>query len=80
MVGCLFCSSAAISLCWRVVHHVEILQVVQLVNHAQRVFSTESSLLKLHAPIKVFGDIHGQFVDLQRSACQCTQSWAALTI
>ncbi|KAF3556462.1 hypothetical protein F2Q69_00012510 [Brassica cretica] len=31
---------------------------------AERIFSTEPTVLQLRAPIKIFGDLHGQFGDL----------------
>ena len=33
---------------------------------AERIFSSEPSVLQLRAPIKIFGDLHGQFGDLMR--------------
>ena len=37
-----------------------------LIDEATTVFMQEKMLLELEAPIKVFGDIHGQFYDLFR--------------
>lgn len=34
--------------------------------HAREIFMNQPSLLKLQAPIKVVGDVHGQFTDLLR--------------
>lgn len=40
---------------------------VQLIcYHAREIFMSQPSLLRLQAPIKVVGDIHGQFTDLLR--------------
>ncbi|KAJ3674541.1 hypothetical protein LUZ60_005157 [Juncus effusus] len=41
-------------------------EIAELCDSAERIFSTQPSLLKLKAPIKIFGDIHGQFEDLMR--------------
>jgi diadenosine tetraphosphatase ApaH/serine/threonine PP2A family protein phosphatase len=40
--------------------------VIALCDEAQEVLEAEPTLLQLSAPIKVFGDIHGQFADLMR--------------
>jgi hypothetical protein len=37
-----------------------------LVEESTKVFSKENLLLELEAPIKVFGDVHGQYFDLFR--------------
>lgn len=37
-----------------------------LCDEVERLFASEPTLLKLRAPIKVFGDIHGQINDLNR--------------
>lgn len=41
-------------------------QIVQLCNDAEKLISEEPTVLQLHAPIKIFGDLHGQFGDLMR--------------
>ena len=41
-------------------------EVVELCNLAQEVLEAEPTLLELSAPVKIFGDIHGQFADLMR--------------
>ena len=37
-----------------------------LIDESTRVLSKDSMLLELEAPIKVFGDVHGQYFDLFR--------------
>ncbi|KAL2328398.1 hypothetical protein Fmac_021825 [Flemingia macrophylla] len=41
-------------------------EIADLCDSAERIFSSEPSVLKLRAPIKIFGDLHGQFGDLMR--------------
>ncbi|KAL8151498.1 hypothetical protein V2J09_021306 [Rumex salicifolius] len=41
-------------------------EVGELCHAAEQIFMNESSVLQLKAPIKVFGDLHGQFGDLMR--------------
>lgn len=41
-------------------------ELVELCEHAEAVLREEPTLLKLSAPIKIFGDIHGQYPDLMR--------------
>ncbi|KAK6235291.1 hypothetical protein SCA6_010628 [Theobroma cacao] len=41
-------------------------EIADLCDSAERIFSTEPSVLQLKAPIKIFGDLHGQFGDLMR--------------
>ncbi|KAL9659920.1 hypothetical protein QQ045_024730 [Rhodiola kirilowii] len=40
--------------------------IAELCDSAEKLFASEPSLLKLKAPIKIFGDLHGQFGDLMR--------------
>lgn len=40
--------------------------VIELCGRVQRIFENEDSCLRLQAPVKVFGDIHGQYHDLLR--------------
>ncbi|KAF7070218.1 hypothetical protein CFC21_075760 [Triticum aestivum] len=41
-------------------------EIADLCDSAERIFSSEPSVIKLKAPIKIFGDLHGQFGDLMR--------------
>lgn len=41
-------------------------QIQQLCDQAELIFQQEPTVLRLHAPIKIFGDLHGQFGDLMR--------------
>jgi protein phosphatase len=41
-------------------------EIVDLCEAAERLFAEEPSVLELRAPIKIFGDLHGQFGDLMR--------------
>jgi len=41
-------------------------EVIWLCDQVQELLEAESTLLQLSAPIKVFGDIHGQYTDLMR--------------
>ncbi|OMO77027.1 hypothetical protein COLO4_25405 [Corchorus olitorius] len=41
-------------------------EIADLCDSAERIFCTEPSVLQLKAPIKIFGDLHGQFGDLMR--------------
>ncbi|KAH9626072.1 hypothetical protein KSS87_011379 [Heliosperma pusillum] len=40
--------------------------IADLCDSAERIFAGEPSVLQLRAPIKIFGDLHGQFGDLMR--------------
>ncbi|KAG2536378.1 hypothetical protein PVAP13_9NG184400 [Panicum virgatum] len=41
-------------------------EIADLCDSAERIFSSEPSVLRLKAPVKIFGDLHGQFGDLMR--------------
>ncbi|KAL6976477.1 Serine/threonine-protein phosphatase bsl3 [Sarracenia purpurea var. burkii] len=41
-------------------------EIADLCDSAERIFTSELSVLQLKAPIKIFGDLHGQFGDLMR--------------
>ncbi|EEF48677.1 bsu-protein phosphatase, putative [Ricinus communis] len=41
-------------------------EIADLCDSAERIFCSEPSVLQLKAPIKIFGDLHGQFGDLMR--------------
>ncbi|KQJ85747.1 serine/threonine-protein phosphatase BSL2 homolog isoform X2 [Brachypodium distachyon] len=41
-------------------------EIADLCDSAERIFSSEPSVIRLKAPIKIFGDLHGQFGDLMR--------------
>ncbi|KAI4368683.1 hypothetical protein MLD38_017213 [Melastoma candidum] len=41
-------------------------EIADLCDSAERIFSSEPSVLQLRAPVKIFGDLHGQFGDLMR--------------
>lgn len=41
-------------------------EITQLCNKAREVFISQPILLELEAPIKVCGDVHGQYYDLLR--------------
>ncbi|KAF3773304.1 Serine/threonine-protein phosphatase [Nymphaea thermarum] len=41
-------------------------EIADLCESAERIFSCEPSVLKIKAPVKIFGDLHGQFGDLMR--------------
>lgn len=41
-------------------------EIVELCEHAEGVLRAEPTLLQLKVPIKIFGDIHGQYPDLMR--------------
>ncbi len=41
-------------------------QIMHLCNDAEKLFAEEPTVLQLEAPIKIFGDLHGQFGDLMR--------------
>ncbi|RID66481.1 hypothetical protein BRARA_D01619 [Brassica rapa] len=41
-------------------------EIADLCDSAERIFSSEPTVLQLRAPIKIFGDLHGQFGDLMR--------------
>ncbi|XP_010247574.1 PREDICTED: serine/threonine-protein phosphatase BSL3-like [Nelumbo nucifera] len=41
-------------------------EIADLCDSAERIFSNEPSVLQIKAPVKIFGDLHGQFGDLMR--------------
>ncbi|KAL3325162.1 hypothetical protein AABB24_038989 [Solanum stoloniferum] len=41
-------------------------EIANLCDSAERIFASEPTVLQLRAPIKIFGDLHGQFGDLMR--------------
>ncbi|KAI3797869.1 hypothetical protein L1987_33133 [Smallanthus sonchifolius] len=41
-------------------------EIADLCDCSERLFSSEPTVLQLRAPIKIFGDLHGQFGDLMR--------------
>ncbi|KAH9311050.1 hypothetical protein KI387_026085, partial [Taxus chinensis] len=41
-------------------------EIAELCDTAERIFSREPSVLQIKAPVKIFGDLHGQFGDLMR--------------
>ncbi|KAM7256147.1 hypothetical protein ACFE04_011888 [Oxalis oulophora] len=41
-------------------------EIAELCDNAEQIFTSEPSVLQLRAPIKIFGDLHGQFGDLMR--------------
>lgn len=41
-------------------------EIADLCDNAERIFSLEPSVLQIKAPVKIFGDLHGQFGDLMR--------------
>uniref|UniRef100_A0A0C9S7F5 Serine/threonine-protein phosphatase n=1 Tax=Wollemia nobilis TaxID=56998 RepID=A0A0C9S7F5_9CONI len=41
-------------------------EIAELCESAERIFAQEPSVLQIKAPVKIFGDLHGQFGDLMR--------------
>lgn len=41
-------------------------EIAELCTAAQNIFAREHSVLQIRAPVKIFGDLHGQFGDLMR--------------
>jgi len=41
-------------------------EIAELCESAERIFAREPSVLQIKAPVKIFGDLHGQFGDLMR--------------
>lgn len=41
-------------------------EIAELCDTAEGLFANEPTVLQLRAPIKIFGDLHGQFGDLMR--------------
>ncbi|CAA6653742.1 unnamed protein product [Spirodela intermedia] len=44
-------------------------EIADLCDSAERLFSSEPSVLQIKSPVKIFGDLHGQFGDLMRCSC-----------
>jgi len=44
---------------------LEVNAAVQLIRECKQIFTSEPNVLELRAPITIFGDLHGQFYDLQ---------------
>lgn len=40
--------------------------IIELCNHAEAILQSQPIVLRVNSPIKVFGDIHGQYSDLMR--------------
>ena len=45
---------------------ISVQDATSLCNHAREIFMSQPMLLELGAPIKICGDIHGQYTDLLR--------------
>eukprot|EP00232_Nephroselmis_pyriformis_P020890 CAMPEP_0182865234 /NCGR_PEP_ID=MMETSP0034_2-20130328/7583_1 /TAXON_ID=156128 /ORGANISM="Nephroselmis pyriformis, Strain CCMP717" /LENGTH=859 /DNA_ID=CAMNT_0024997525 /DNA_START=139 /DNA_END=2715 /DNA_ORIENTATION=- len=45
---------------------LDVKDIGELCDHAERVLMEEDTVLNLRAPVKIFGDLHGQFGDLMR--------------
>lgn len=45
---------------------LDVSAIQELCNLAEARFKAEPTVLRLNAPIKIFGDLHGQFGDLMR--------------
>ncbi|KAL9659426.1 hypothetical protein QQ045_024232 [Rhodiola kirilowii] len=41
-------------------------EIADLCDSAEKIFASEPSVLQVNAPVKIFGDLHGQFGDLMR--------------
>ena len=41
-------------------------QIDELCDAAEAIFKNENTVLRVNAPVKIFGDLHGQFYDLMR--------------
>lgn len=37
-----------------------------LIDEASKIFAKENMLVEIEAPVKIFGDVHGQYFDLFR--------------
>ena len=44
--------------------HFPLAEVSKLVSQCKSILEKEPSVLKINTPVKIFGDIHGQFIDL----------------
>eukprot|EP00252_Welwitschia_mirabilis_P026987 TRINITY_DN906_c0_g1_i3.p1 TRINITY_DN906_c0_g1~~TRINITY_DN906_c0_g1_i3.p1 ORF type:complete len:977 (-),score=235.62 TRINITY_DN906_c0_g1_i3:679-3609(-) len=45
---------------------LECAEIAELCESAEQIFAKEPSVLQIKAPVKIFGDLHGQFGDLMR--------------
>lgn len=45
---------------------LDVNEIYELCDAAEEIFRNEPTVLRLSAPIKIFGDLHGQFGDLMR--------------
>ncbi|XP_024537636.1 serine/threonine-protein phosphatase BSL3 isoform X1 [Selaginella moellendorffii] len=45
---------------------LDVNEILELCEKAERVFQRENTVLQVRAPVKIFGDLHGQFGDLMR--------------
>ncbi|KAG6478437.1 hypothetical protein ZIOFF_061879 [Zingiber officinale] len=41
-------------------------EIAELCDSSERIFTSEPTVLQIKAPVKIFGDLHGQFGDLMR--------------
>lgn len=39
-------------------------EIIEITNRVAQIFSAESMLLEVSPPLRIFGDVHGQFTDL----------------
>ncbi|GBG87231.1 hypothetical protein CBR_g45290 [Chara braunii] len=45
---------------------LDVTEVQELCEMSERIFASEPTVLQIKAPVKIFGDLHGQFGDLMR--------------